>query len=278
MIRLLSTFTCLQKLILFISSLLVFLSSFIFSFLVLVLAIYSGTNNPQNGNQSHLIAYYRQFLIMEELRTINDDQMTRTLTKSQDFQLRTILTSKLNSSIHADVIDQNNEKNAMLEKYGSLSQSTLCRLKHPIEHGSLKNSFTIMGRFHELGINISEDIITYMIPDKLPLVLYNLWNNFECIITINSPWEEEEDQETIPLPCSLITQGSARRTQITLCPDTLNQTAGHYTRSATLSSLLNPVEAIPKPQLAAFIPCCPNLPFSLFLTQCHRVYAPIGLV
>ncbi|KNZ62799.1 uncharacterized protein VP01_12229g2 [Puccinia sorghi] len=35
-----------------------------------------------------------------------------TLTKSQDVQLRTILTSKLDLSTHANIIDHNNEKNA----------------------------------------------------------------------------------------------------------------------------------------------------------------------
>ncbi|KNZ60486.1 uncharacterized protein VP01_15488g1, partial [Puccinia sorghi] len=34
------------------------------------------------------------------------------LTRSQDLQLRTILTSKLDSSVHTNVIDHTNEKDA----------------------------------------------------------------------------------------------------------------------------------------------------------------------
>ncbi|KNZ63710.1 hypothetical protein VP01_11100g1, partial [Puccinia sorghi] len=55
-----------------------------------------------------------------------------TLAKSQNVQLRTILTSKLDSSIHANVIDHNNGKDAKaiwksISNYFASSQaSKLC--------------------------------------------------------------------------------------------------------------------------------------------------------
>ncbi|KNZ51141.1 uncharacterized protein VP01_4075g5 [Puccinia sorghi] len=109
-----------------------------------------------------------------------------TLTKSQDVQLRTILTSKLDSSIHANIINHNNEKNPRsiwkaISNYFASSQASnraqvfkeILRLKFNANDipGFITNIKTILALFHEVGIEIPKDIVTYIILDKLPSAL-----------------------------------------------------------------------------------------------------------
>ncbi|KNZ47438.1 hypothetical protein VP01_6395g2 [Puccinia sorghi] len=73
------------------------------------------------------------------------------ITKSQAVQLRTILTSKLDSSIRANLIDHNNEKD------------TRAIWK------SISNYYYASSQASNL--DISEDIVTYLILNKLPSAL-----------------------------------------------------------------------------------------------------------
>ncbi|KNZ59549.1 uncharacterized protein VP01_1703g3 [Puccinia sorghi] len=120
------------------------------------------------------------------------DNLTKeegTLTRSQDVQLRMILTSKLDLSIHANVIDHTNEKDARaiwksISNYFASSQSSnwarvfkeLLRLRFNTGDipGFITSIKTILARFHKVGIDIPEDIVTYMILDKLPSALDNV--------------------------------------------------------------------------------------------------------
>ncbi|KNZ50456.1 hypothetical protein VP01_441g9 [Puccinia sorghi] len=128
---------------------------------------------------------------MLDLQELYDNLNSKkgTLSKSQDVQLRTILTSKLDSSIHANVIDHNNEKDARaiwksISNYFACSQASnrarvfkelLC-LKFNSSNipGFITSVRTILAQFHEFGIDLPEDIFTYMILDKLPLALDNV--------------------------------------------------------------------------------------------------------
>ncbi|KNZ50417.1 hypothetical protein VP01_4438g2 [Puccinia sorghi] len=111
------------------------------------------------------------------------------LSKSQDVQLQTILTAKLDLSIHANAIDHNNNKDARaiwksISNYFASSQASnhdwvfeelLClKFNSGNIPGFITNVRTILARFHEVGIDIPEDIFTYMILEKLPLALENL--------------------------------------------------------------------------------------------------------
>lgn len=128
---------------------------------------------------------------MLDLQELYDDLTGEkgSLTKSQDVQLRTILTSKLDSSIHANVIDHNNEKDARaiwksISNYFASSEASnrarvfkeLLRLKFSASDipGFITSVRTILARFHEVGINIPVDISTYLILDKLPSSLDNV--------------------------------------------------------------------------------------------------------
>jgi transposase InsO family protein len=108
------------------------------------------------------------------------------LTKSQDVQLRTVLTAKLDSSIQANIINHTNEKDARLiwsaimDHFASSKASNrarvfkeLLRLKFNINDipGFITDLKTTLARFHEIGIEIADDIVTYLVIDKLPTSL-----------------------------------------------------------------------------------------------------------
>ncbi|KNZ55464.1 hypothetical protein VP01_2670g5 [Puccinia sorghi] len=107
----------------------------------------------------------------------------------QDVQLRTVLTSKLNPSIHNNVINHQNKKDSRLiwasimEFFASSQPSNrarvfkeLLRLKFNINDitGFITNVKTTLARFHEIGIDLPDDILTYLILDKLPPALDNV--------------------------------------------------------------------------------------------------------
>ncbi|PLW49458.1 hypothetical protein PCASD_01967 [Puccinia coronata f. sp. avenae] len=114
---------------------------------------------------------------------------TGTLTTSQDVQLRTILTAKLDTSVQANVIDHNNQKDARkiwqsITNYFASSKASnrarvfkeLLRLRFDVNNilGFITELKSTLARFHEIGIEIADDIVTYLIVDKLPSSLENL--------------------------------------------------------------------------------------------------------
>ncbi|KAA1074358.1 hypothetical protein PGT21_002538 [Puccinia graminis f. sp. tritici] len=89
---------------------------------------------------------------------------TGTLTDSQDVNLRTIITSKLDSSIHPNVITHENKKSA--RKIWNFNGSDV-----PSFITSVK---TINSCLFEIGIDIPQDLVAYIILKKLPASLTNL--------------------------------------------------------------------------------------------------------
>ncbi|KNZ63825.1 uncharacterized protein VP01_10981g1, partial [Puccinia sorghi] len=100
-------------------------------------------------------------------------------------QLRTVLNSKLNPSIHNNVINHQNEKDlcviwaSIMELFASSQPSNqarvfkeLLRLKFNINDitGFITNVKTTLARFHKIGFNLPDDIVNYLILDKLVMV------------------------------------------------------------------------------------------------------------
>lgn len=112
---------------------------------------------------------------MLDLQELYDNLTSKngTLTKYQDVQLRTILTSKLDSSIHANVIDHKNKKDARamrksISNYFASSQASnharvfkdlLClKFNSSYIPDFITSVRTILAQFHEVGIEIQEEI------------------------------------------------------------------------------------------------------------------------
>ncbi|KAA1071323.1 hypothetical protein PGT21_050312 [Puccinia graminis f. sp. tritici] len=114
---------------------------------------------------------------------------TGTLNNSQDVHLRTIITSKLDSSIHPNIITHENEKDArkiwksITEYFASTQPANRARVFNEL----LDLSFTasdvpafitsvrsINSRLFEIGIDIPQDLVAYIILKKLPASLTNV--------------------------------------------------------------------------------------------------------
>lgn len=114
---------------------------------------------------------------------------TGTLSATEDVQLRTILTSKLESSIHANVITHDNEKSAkkiwssILDYFASSQASNRARVFNAVLHiqfdpndvlGFITQVKAALSRLHEVGIDLPKDIIAYLILHKLPSTMSNI--------------------------------------------------------------------------------------------------------
>lgn len=114
---------------------------------------------------------------------------TGTLSASEDVQLRTILTSKLESSIHANVITHENEKSSkkiwksISDYFASSQASNRARVFNAILHiqfnpnevqDFITQVKTSISRLHEVGITLPKDIIAYLILNKLPPSMSNI--------------------------------------------------------------------------------------------------------
>jgi transposase InsO family protein len=114
---------------------------------------------------------------------------TGTLTDSQDVHLRTIITSKLDSSIHPNVITHENEKNArkiwksITEYFASTQPANRARVFNELLDLSFNSSDvqsfitsvrTVNSRLFEIGIDIPQDLVAYIILKKLPALLTNV--------------------------------------------------------------------------------------------------------
>ncbi|KNZ50712.1 uncharacterized protein VP01_4276g1 [Puccinia sorghi] len=104
-------------------------------------------------------------LDLQELRNSLTTE-TETLSASEDVQLRTILTSKLESTIHANVITHENEKSSKMiwksiSDYFASSQAA-------------NHARTSISQLHEVGIILPKDIIAYLILNKLPPSMSNV--------------------------------------------------------------------------------------------------------
>jgi len=114
---------------------------------------------------------------------------TGVLSKTEDVQLRTILTSKLEASIHANVITHDNEKSSKkiwksISDYFASSQASNCaRIFNVVLHIQFNQNEvlefitqmkTAISRLHEVGIILPKDIIAYLILHKLPSSMTNI--------------------------------------------------------------------------------------------------------
>lgn len=105
------------------------------------------------------------------------------LSDIDNVNIRTILTSKLDSSIHLNIINHDNEKDAKaiwksISKYFASSEaSNRARIFKELLHidfdvDNITEFITsirlTISRMHKVGINIPEDIIAYLILEKLP--------------------------------------------------------------------------------------------------------------
>ncbi|KAA1085527.1 hypothetical protein PGT21_050055 [Puccinia graminis f. sp. tritici] len=112
-----------------------------------------------------------------------------TLTDSQDVQLRTIITSKLDSSIHPNVITHENEKDArkiwksITDYFASTQPANRARVFNELLDLSFNTSDvqsfitsvrTINFRLFEIGIDIPKDLVAYILLKKLPNSLTNI--------------------------------------------------------------------------------------------------------
>ncbi|KAA1088644.1 hypothetical protein PGTUg99_050010 [Puccinia graminis f. sp. tritici] len=112
-----------------------------------------------------------------------------TLTESQDVQLRTIITSKIDSSIHPNVITHENEKKAreiwksITDYFASTQPANRARVFNELldlsfNHSNIQAFITsvrsINSRLFEIGIDIPQDLVAYIILKKLPASLTNI--------------------------------------------------------------------------------------------------------
>ncbi|KNZ53850.1 hypothetical protein VP01_3119g2 [Puccinia sorghi] len=111
------------------------------------------------------------------------------LSTTEDVQLRTILTSKLEPSIHANVITHDNEKSSkkiwksISDYFASSQASNRARIFNAVLHVQFNPNNvlefitqikTAISRLHEVGINLPKDIIAYLILHKLPPSMTNI--------------------------------------------------------------------------------------------------------
>ncbi|KNZ45380.1 hypothetical protein VP01_818g5 [Puccinia sorghi] len=114
---------------------------------------------------------------------------TGVLSASEDVQLRTILTSKLESTIHANVITHDNEKSSkkiwksISDYFASSQASNRARVFNAVLHiqfnpNDVQDFITqvksALSRLHEVGIDLPKDIIAYLILHKLPPTMINI--------------------------------------------------------------------------------------------------------
>ncbi|KNZ56017.1 hypothetical protein VP01_251g9 [Puccinia sorghi] len=111
------------------------------------------------------------------------------LSNTEDVQLRTILTSKLEASIHANVITHENEKSSkkiwksISDYFASSQASNRARIFNAVLHVQFNPNDvlefitqvkTAISRLHEVGIILPKDIIAYLILHKLPPSMTNI--------------------------------------------------------------------------------------------------------
>ncbi|KNZ63601.1 hypothetical protein VP01_1121g5 [Puccinia sorghi] len=111
------------------------------------------------------------------------------LSPAEDVQLQTILTSKLESSIHANVITHDNEKSSkkiwksISDYFASSQASNRARVFNAVLHvqfnpNDVQEFITqvksALSRLHEVGIDLPKDIIAYLILHKLPPSMTNI--------------------------------------------------------------------------------------------------------
>jgi len=127
-------------------------------------------------------------LDLQELRT-SLTSPTGVLSASEDVQLRTILTSKLESTIHANVITHDNEKSSKMiwksisDYFASSQASNRARVFNSVLHiqfnpNEVQEFITqvkaSISRLHEVGIILPKDILAYLILNKLPPSMSNI--------------------------------------------------------------------------------------------------------
>ncbi|KNZ46338.1 hypothetical protein VP01_734g4 [Puccinia sorghi] len=114
---------------------------------------------------------------------------TGVLSSYEDVQLRTILTSKLESTIHANVITHDNEKSSkkiwksISDYFASSQASNPAQVFNAVLHiqfnpndvrDFINQVKSALSRLHEVGIDLPKDIIAYLILHKLPPSMINI--------------------------------------------------------------------------------------------------------
>lgn len=116
------------------------------------------------------------------------------LSKTNNIYLRSIITSKLDSSIHANIITPNNKGDAKLiwkaiiKFFASSDASNQARVFENLQNlvfnpcdiqGFINSAKIAIRRLHKVGIKIPTNIIAYMLIHKLPGSMSNIK---DCII------------------------------------------------------------------------------------------------
>jgi len=142
-------------------------------------------------NQDNYTLWKNRVESMLDLQELLDPLVSPTgvLSATEDVQLRTILTSKLEASIHANVITHDNEKSSkkiwksISEYFASSQASNRARVFNAFLHlpfnpndvqEFITQVKTAVSRLHEVGIDLPNDIIAYLILHKLPLSMNNI--------------------------------------------------------------------------------------------------------
>ncbi|KAA1106449.1 hypothetical protein PGT21_050161 [Puccinia graminis f. sp. tritici] len=105
------------------------------------------------------------------------------LSNDEELQVRTVITSKLDPSVHSNVINHENESsaveiwNAIINHFASTQAANRARVWNHFSHLPFDNSDingfmtkirSAIGKMHEVGIQIDTDVVGYEILKKLP--------------------------------------------------------------------------------------------------------------
>ncbi|KNF05167.1 hypothetical protein PSTG_01795 [Puccinia striiformis f. sp. tritici PST-78] len=128
---------------------------------------------------------------MLDLQGLRDSltSVNGSLTDVEDVQLRTIIISKLDSSIHSNIINHENETKArdiwtsITSYFASTQPSNRARVFNELYDltfnpndvpAFITSVRTINSRLFEIGINLPKDMIAYLLLKKLPSSLSNI--------------------------------------------------------------------------------------------------------
>jgi hypothetical protein len=123
------------------------------------------------------------FLELQKLKDIFINEDVEKLSSEDELQARTILTSKLDPSIHSNVINHENQYNAIkiwksiVHHFASTQAANRARVWNqfsslPFDNTNVAVFITqiksSIEKMHEVGINIDTDVVGYEILKKLP--------------------------------------------------------------------------------------------------------------
>lgn len=128
---------------------------------------------------------------MLDIQGLQDDLFsdTGTLSETNNIYLRSIITSKLDASVHANIITVENKKEAkliwksILNFFASSEASNRSRVFDCLQNltfnpkdglGFITSAKVAIRRLHKVGIDLPQDILAYMLIHKLPPSMSNI--------------------------------------------------------------------------------------------------------